>query len=214
MSKGLLVIISGPSGSGKTSLVEGLVSDPSNTHIVKAVTATTRYPRPNEVDGVHYHFLSREKFEQLVDEDQFLEHAEFSGHLYGSPVLGFKPQLENGKVVLMILDTQGAISARSSSVLDDDNFRTTYIFVLPPSLEELRHRLGERGDGSDEDIARRLSVVKTEVERLWVYNNLLINSRLEDTISDAKSIIYYQKNFILTGEEGKWWLDGGILGAS
>ena len=148
MSKGRSFIISGPSGVGKSTVLKALMEKRKNLYF--SVSATTRSPRPGETDGVHYHFLDRDTFRQLVAEDQFLEHAEFVGNCYGTPRKYVYEAMEQGQDVILDIEVQGAAQVASKMP------EVVRIFVAPPSWAELERRLTERGTDTPEMIRGRL----------------------------------------------------------
>ncbi|MEC9475693.1 MAG: guanylate kinase [Planctomycetota bacterium] len=179
-ARGILVVLSGPSGVGKTVVSEGLQE---KSGFVRAITATTRAPREGEKDGVDYHFLDRERFEKRVEDGGFLEHAEVHGNLYGSPRDGIERQLEESRAVLLLIDVQGAEKLRQ------DEVDALQIFLEPPGVEELRHRIESRGDETEETIALRLRNALSELEQKERYDRCVVNDVLEETISMVSEII-------------------------
>ena len=181
--RGLLLILSSPSGAGKSALAARLVQwDPE---ISFSVSATTRHPRPGEVDGKDYSFLSREAFQKLVDDGEMLEHAEVFGNCYGTPSAPVRRTVDAGRDVLFDVDWQGAEQIRNSALGD----RTVSIFILPPSIPELRERLMRRGQDSDEVIADRMRRCWNEIRRWKDYEHVLVNDDLDATFERLKSIL-------------------------
>lgn len=173
--RGLLIILSSPSGAGKSTLSRRLMAwDPT---IAFSVSATTRKPRPGEVDGRDYHFLSEEEFKRAVAAGEMLEHAHVFGHFYGSPRAAVQEAIEAGKDVLFDIDWQGAQQIRNSSL----GLHTLSIFLLPPSIAELRRRLESRGQDSPEVIARRMQKSWDEISHWDGYDFVLINDDLDLT---------------------------------
>ena len=179
-ARGILVVLSGPSGVGKTVVSEGLQE---KSGYVRAITATTRPPRTGEEDGVDYLFLDRAQFEQRVEEGGFLEHAEVHGNLYGSPHDGIEQQLAQSRVVLLLIDVQGAEKLRQ------DGVDALQIFLEPPGLEELRRRIEMRGVESEETMDLRLRNALSEMEQRDRYDRCVVNGVLEDTVEEVFSII-------------------------
>lgn len=168
--RGRLLVISGPSGAGKSSLAERLLADP---RFGRAITATTRKPRPGEVDGVHYRFLTESAFREGLAGGAFLEHAEVYGRLYGTPRESPEAVLASGRHCVLVLDVQGAASVRALVP------EAQMVFVQAPSLEELRKRLATRGlDGADA-IERRLAVVGQELAQAKSFHLVVVNDDLE-----------------------------------
>lgn len=177
--RGTLVVISGPSGVGKTTLVRALL-DRKPPGIVKSVSATTRMPRPGEVDGVNYRFLSRERFLQGVGDGEFLEHAEIFGNLYGTPRGPVEEHLAAGRHVILEIDVQGADSVRRLGI------PARFIFVLPPSKENLRERLEKRGTPPLE-VARRLEEAEAEMARHPLYDATVTNDVVDRAVAELES---------------------------
>ncbi|MEM9811490.1 MAG: guanylate kinase [Pseudomonadota bacterium] len=169
---GLLIILSSPSGAGKSTLSRRLLeADPD---VVFSVSATTREPRPGEVDGTHYHFLSREEFERLIAEDAMLEHAEVFGNLYGSPTAPVEAAINAGRDVLFDVDWQGGKQIRASRLSES----VVSIFILPPSIAALAARLRARAQDSEEVIARRMRSSWEEISHWAEYDYVLVNDDL------------------------------------
>ena len=147
--EGLLIVVSGPSGAGKGTICKRLLE--KNPNLGYSISATTRAPRTGEVNGVNYWFLSKEEFQKMISEDGLLEWAEVYGNYYGTPAQKVKDSLAEGKNILLEIDTQGAALVRKKFP------EGVYIYILPPSLEELKRRIIGRGTDSAESIERRLS---------------------------------------------------------
>ncbi|WP_323782471.1 guanylate kinase [Thalassovita sp.] len=181
--RGLLIILSSPSGAGKSTLTRQLRDwDPT---IRFSVSATTRAPRPGEVDGQDYHFLSEDQFRRDVTEGDMLEHAHVFGNFYGSPKGPVQTAIEGGQDVLFDIDWQGAQQIRNS-VLGP---HTLSVFILPPSIKELHRRLVTRGQDSDEVIAKRMQKSWDEISHWDGYDFVLINDDLDKTAEDLKTIV-------------------------
>lgn len=167
MVAGILFIVSAPSGTGKTSLVKALLArDPGLT---LSVSCTTRPARPGEQDGVHYHFLDRDRFQQAIADGDFLEHAEVFGNLYGTRATDVRTCLAAGRDLILEIDWQGARQVR------EDFPSAVSLFVLPPSIAELERRLRSRGTDSDEVIARRMTQARDELAHYAEYDYLVVN---------------------------------------
>ena len=181
--RGLLIILSSPSGAGKSTLAGRLRNwDPS---IAFSVSATTRKPRPGEVDGEHYHFASEADFKAMVAEGQMLEHAHVFGNFYGSPMGPVKQAIDDGQDVLFDIDWQGAQQIRNSAL----GQHTLSIFLLPPSIRELRRRLETRAQDDAETIAKRMRKSWDEISRWDGYDFVLVNEDLDKTEDQLKTII-------------------------
>lgn len=169
-----LLVISGPSGVGKTTIVRRLEKIPG---LVRVVTATTRPPRPGEVDGRDYRFLERAAFEAAAARGEFLEHAEIDGNLYGTPREAVERALRPGNLVLLDLDIQGVRSVRGSGL------PMLAIFIEPPSREELRRRLEGRGSEDPESVRRRLERAEREMAQEHLYEVRVVNHTVEETVA-------------------------------
>lgn len=181
--RGLLIILSSPSGAGKSTLSRRLQAwDPT---IRFSVSATTRAPRPGEIDGQDYHFLSEEAFKHDVAEGDMLEHAHVFGHFYGSPRRPVEAAIKAGEDVLFDIDWQGAAQIRNSALAP----HTLSIFLLPPSITELHRRLVARAQDSAEVIEKRMKKSWDEISRWDSYDYVLINDDLERTDDDLKGIV-------------------------
>lgn len=177
---GCLFTVVAPSGAGKSSLVAALLE--RDRSIELSVSYTTRPPRPGEVDGREYHFVTREKFEALVTEDEFLEHAEVYGNLYGTSKKWIESKRANGADVLLEIDWQGA---RAVKKLFPDMI---YLYILPPSIEELERRLIKRGKDSAEVIQRRLSEAREDLKHVHKADYVIINQDFGVALEDLAAI--------------------------
>ena len=181
MRKGKTFIICGPSGVGKGTVVARLLaSDPS---LYFSVSATTRPPRPGEEDGVHYHFLSMEQFEQLIAEDQFLEHAQFVGNRYGTPRLYVDRAMAQGRDVLLDIEIQGAEQVKRKR---PDVVR---IYVAPPSWAELERRLIGRGTEDMEKVRSRLARGREEFSAAKDFDYFVINDTVDRAVEELRAIM-------------------------
>jgi guanylate kinase len=181
--RGLLIILSSPSGAGKSTLAKRLrIWDDT---IRFSVSATTRAPRPGEVEGQDYHFLSEAEFKAQVADGGMLEHAHVFGNFYGSPKAAVQEAIDAGRDVLFDIDWQGAQQIRNSSLAD----HTLSIFLLPPSITELHRRLKERAQDSDEVIARRMQKSWDEISHWDAYDYVLVNDDLDATEIKLQAIL-------------------------
>ncbi len=202
--EGLLVVVSGPAGSGKSTLVERFISaNPVSAR--RAITATTRAPRPGEVNEVDYHFLTREEFTSMAAEGGFLEYTEFNGNLYGTPRHPLDRELAKGGVVLLVIDVDGAESVKF--FFPD----AIFVFIIPPTPNVLRQRLEKRGTESREDIERRLGIANTEMQRLGEYDFLIINDNIETATHDLAAVIRVVDRSLIFGDELEHWEHGHFL---
>ncbi|MGP9803892.1 guanylate kinase [Paracoccus sp. NSM] len=180
---GLMVILSSPSGAGKSTLARRLMEWDDSLRF--SVSATTRPPRPGEVDGVHYHFTDADTFRRMVSEGQMLEHAEVFGNFYGSPRGPVERAMAEGRDTLFDVDWQGGQQIRASAL----GRHVVSIFVLPPSLPELERRLRTRGQDSDEVIAGRMLKSRAEISHWAEYDYVLVNDDLNDTEARLRAIL-------------------------
>lgn len=179
-TQGTLYILSAPSGAGKTSLVRALVEAMPQVQV--SVSHTTRPMRPGEVDGVNYHFVSREDFLARLEQNEFLEYAEVFGNLYGTSQRWLEQTLAEGRDLILEIDWQGAQQVRHLLP------KAKSIFILPPSQEALRQRLTNRGQDSDEIIERRMREAVSEMSHYVEYDYLVINDDFSHALEDLKAI--------------------------
>lgn len=181
--RGLLIILSSPSGAGKSTLSRRLLEWDGSLSF--SVSATTRTPRPGEVDGTDYHFMTEDRFKREVAQDGMLEHAHVFGNFYGSPRAPVEQAINAGRDVLFDIDWQGAQQIVNSAL----GPHTLSIFILPPSIAELRRRLVSRGQDSDEVIAKRMQKSWDEISHWGSYDYVLVNDDLERTFADLTTIV-------------------------
>lgn len=179
--RGRLFIVAAPSGAGKTSLVNALVAN--DPRLVISVSYTTRAPRPGETDGEHYHFVSPEVFERRRDAGEFLEHAEVFGHHYGTHGATTRAILDQGQDVILEIDWQGARQVKAS--FPD----CTSIFILPPSVEALRQRLGARAQDSEDVIQRRMAEARAELSHCDEFDYVVINDDFDTALGELQSLV-------------------------
>ncbi|WP_214776797.1 guanylate kinase [Exiguobacterium sp. s22] len=180
--RGLLIVLSGPSGVGKGTVCRALREEEDN-NLQYSVSATTRKPREGEVEGVHYFFKSREEFERMIEQRELLEHAEFVGNYYGTPVEWVRETLESGQDVILEIEVQGAFQVKE--LLPE----AVFLFLAPPSLQELRNRLIGRGTESEEVIKQRLLVAREEIELMDAYDYVVTNDEVDKAIDRIKAIV-------------------------
>ena len=181
LKKGTLFVISGPSGVGKGTLVSMLRE--KHPEIKLSVSATTRNPRPGEINGTHYFFLTKEDFKNRIELGEFLEWAEFSGNLYGTNKNFVEKMLEDGQNIILEIEVQGALQVKNK--LKD----VILIFIEPPSFEELKERLIKRCTETEEEIQKRLAIVKKELEQKHEFNYVMINDNLDTSLQNLETII-------------------------
>ena len=183
--KGMLLVISGPSGAGKGTLVGRLLEqDPS---FAFSVSVTTRGRRENEIEDVHYHFISEAEYDKLLEEDAFIEHASVHGHRYGTLKSEVYERMERGQNVLLDIDPQGA-----KAVMEKEK-NCVSVFILPPSYHDLRVRLHTRNTEAEEEIQRRLANARGEIEQMGRYRYLVVNDDLELAFSQLSAIVRAEK---------------------
>lgn len=180
MNKGLLIVVSAPSGCGKGTILSEVLKDDSFYY---SVSATTRSPRLGEVNGVTYHFITKQDFEERIKSNAMLEYAEYCGNYYGTPKKEIDEMREQGKNVILEIEVQGAMKVRE--ICPD----AVFIFVLPPSVAELERRLKKRATETDDVIAQRVSQARSEIELARKYDYVVVNAALEDAINDFKTVI-------------------------
>ncbi len=180
MERGKLIVVSAPSGCGKGTILGEVLKD---DRFYYSVSVTTRDPRTGEVDGVHYHFKTREEFEALIAEDAFLEYAEYCENYYGTLIAPIEEHLAQGKHVILEIEVKGAELVRK---LRPD---AAFLFIAPPSVEVLQERLEKRGTEAPEVIAARVAQAKEELTHAGEYDYVIVNDVLDDAIQDFKSII-------------------------
>lgn len=180
MSKGKLFVISGASGVGKSTVLSRVMD--IRKDLIFSVSATTRAPRPGEVDGVDYYFVSKERFQEMIDKDQFLEYDIHMQTCYGTPAAQVNEKLERGNVILDI-EPNGAFNVRRARP------DATLIFIMPPSWEALETRLRSRGDTSPEQIEIRLNRAKWEMEQSAAYDHVVTNLQVEACADEILKII-------------------------
>ena len=184
MKRGLLIIMSGPSGVGKGTIREKLMEDKS-LNLFYSVSMTTRSPRPGEVDGREYYFVSKEEFQKNIDNGNLLEWAEFVGNRYGTPKDKVEKMRDEGKNVILEIDVNG--TSQVLSKLDKNDVIS--VFIAPPSLEELESRIRGRSTETDEVIKNRLAQASRELAQKDHYRYVVVNDKLEDAVEEFRKII-------------------------
>ena len=180
--RGLMLVLSSPSGAGKTTIARELLA--SDRQLEMSVSATTRPPRPGEVNGKDYHFVDIATFERMVSEGQMLEHAKVFDNYYGTPAVPVRQALASGKDVLFDIDWQGTQQMRQSARSD-----LASIFILPPAIEELERRLKARAQDSDEVVRNRMAKAGDEMSHWPEYDYIVINHHLDSSVASIKAIL-------------------------
>lgn len=191
--KGLLLVLSGPSGCGKGTMVKELISREGQIEVSRS--ATSRAPREGEVDGLHYDFVSRERFEEMIRNGEVLEYTQYNGNYYGTQKAQVEAMLASGKDVILEIETEGAMNIRK--VFAD----AVLVFVVPPSFQVLRQRLIGRGTESMDVIEDRLAIAKKELSLAEQYDYLVVNGQLETAVWEVESIIVAEKRKVLRNIE-------------
>lgn len=185
--RGLLIILSSPSGAGKSTLTRKLLEWDGDFQF--SVSATTRAPRPGEEHGREYYFLTRDEFQDRIDQDGMLEHAEVFGNFYGSPRAPVEEAILAGRDVLFDIDWQGGQQIRNSALKHD----VVSIFILPPSIAELERRLKTRAQDSDEVIAGRMQKSRDEISHWAEYDYVLVNNDVDTAFEELRTIIIAER---------------------
>lgn len=183
--RGLLIVISGPSGAGKGTICKSFME--RNKDVVLSVSATTRSPRKGEVDGVNYHFMTKEQFKDKIKSNDFLEYAEVYDNFYGTPKSNVEELLESGKDVILEIDIQGALKVKENT---EDG---VFVFILPPSMEELKQRIIKRGSETEESLMKRFKSAYKEINFVSKYNYAVVNDEVETAVEKLESIITAEK---------------------
>ena len=182
MNKGKLIIVSGPSGVGKDTIVNKYLEKHPEDEL--SISMTSRPIRDGEIDGVNYYFKTKEQFEDAIKNDDLLEFALYNGNYYGTPKSEVEKRIDNGINVILVIEVVGAMNIKK--MMGD---KCTLIFVLPPSMEELKNRLINRGTDSKESIDNRLNIAKREIEVSDKYDYKIINDNLDKAVNDLENII-------------------------
>ena len=180
-TKGKTFIVSGPSGVGKSTVLKALLEKRPDLYF--SVSATTRSPRPGELDGIHYHFMDVDSFRKWIAMDQFLEYAEYVGNFYGTPKRFVDQAMENGRDVILDIEVQGALQVTSKRP------DTVRIFIAPPSWKELERRLKDRGTDDPDKVQKRLLRAKVEFQTANTYDYFVINDTVENAVGELNAII-------------------------
>ena len=179
--KAKLFVVAGPSGVGKGTIIKELIKE--NENLKYSVSSTTRKPRPGEIDGINYNFLSQNEFKNAIEKGQFLEWAIYNGNYYGTNQSTVNEALKNGKSIILEIEIQGAIQIMEKCP------EAVFIFILPPSYEELEKRLRGRNTEDEQTILNRLKITKKEMEIGEKFKYKIVNDDVENAVAQVKSII-------------------------
>lgn len=182
--RGLMLVLSSPSGAGKSTIARLLLNDKEKLELALSVSVTTRPRRPSEIEGVHYHFISVREFERLRDSDELIEWAEVHGNFYGTPREAAENALADGQDMLFDIDWQGALQLQEKMKGD-----VVSIFILPPSMADLKQRLHRRAEDTEEVIEMRLRNARNEIERWRSYDYVIVNKDLDRAYNQVQSIV-------------------------
>lgn len=183
--RGLLIVISGPSGAGKGTICKRFME--KNKDVMLSVSATTRSPRAGEVEGINYFFMSKEQFVEKIESNDFLEYAEVYDNYYGTPKSNVEEMLQNGKDVILEIDIQGALKVK------ENTREGVFVFILPPSMEELKQRIINRGSETNESLMKRFKSAYKEINFISKYNYAVVNDKVEIAVEKLEAIISAEK---------------------
>ena len=183
--QGLLIVLSGPSGCGKNTICNALKE--INHNVWESISMTSRKIRPNEVDQKDYYFVSKEAFEQCIQEDKMIEYASFAGNYYGTPKEAVQKQLDQGKDVILVIEIQGALQIKEKLP------QALFVFLLPPSMQELRNRLEKRKTESEDKMMERFQIAYREINELPKYNYVIVNDDYHVAAKKLDAIITAEK---------------------
>lgn len=183
--RGLLIVISGPSGAGKGTICKRFME--KNKDVMLSVSATTRSPRVGEVEGINYFFMSKEQFVEKIESNDFLEYAEVYDNYYGTPKSNVEEMLQNGKDVILEIDIQGALKVK------ENTREGVFVFILPPSMEELKQRIINRGSETQESLMKRFKSAYKEINFISKYNYAVVNDKVEIAVEKLEAIISAEK---------------------
>ena len=201
MTRGLLIVISGASGTGKGTVCKKILND--LPEVAYSISATTRKPRPGEINGEEYYFLSVEEFKTWIAEEKFLEYAEVYGNFYGTPLNKIEERLNRGEDILLEIDVQGALNVKQKCP------EGVYIFLLPPSLTELKSRIEGRGTENPESLSRRLKNAVSEIKIGLEYDYVVVNDTIDNAAAQIKTILAAERLKVARNRD-KFDFEGGF----
>jgi len=191
--RGLLIVVSGPSGAGKGTICKGLLEKRNEVQV--SVSATTRDPRNGEVDGKNYFFKTKEEFESMIEADNLMEYAQVYDNYYGTPKQFVIDKINSGSDILLEIDIQGALQVRKRYP------EGIFVFILPPSMKELKHRIIGRGSETEESLEKRFSSAYEEIDFIKKYDYYIINDELNKAVDTLESIIDAEKCKVIDNVE-------------
>ena len=183
--QGLLIVLSGPSGSGKNTVCDEVKKN--NKNIWESISMTSRKPRKGEIDGKSYYFVTEEEFKKNIEDDNMLEYAKFAGNYYGTPKKNIQKHLDNGDDVILVIEIQGALQIKQKVA------QALFVFLLPPSMKELKRRLIDRNTESSSKVMERFERAYKEINELSKYNYVIVNDNVKDAAKKLESIILAER---------------------
>ena len=183
--RGLLIVLSGPSGSGKNTVCDEVKKN--NKNIWESISMTSRKPRKGEIDGKSYYFVTEEEFKKNIEDDNMLEYAKFAGNYYGTPKKNIQKHLDNGEDVILVIEIQGALQIKQKIS------HALFVFLLPPSMKELKRRLIDRNTESSSKVMERFERAYKEINELSKYNYVIVNDDVKDAAKKLESIILAER---------------------
>ena len=182
--KGKLFVISGPSGVGKFTVISDFLKKHNDVKL--SISTTTRSPRVGEINGVHYHFVTKDEFKKLIEQNKFLEWADFNGNFYGTRLDLIEDILSNGQNLILEIETVGAMQVKEKIP------SATFIFIMPPSVDDLHKRLVNRGTETEDVIQKRLAIAVGEIEKAKDFDFQIVNDKVENAVSQLEKIIVHK----------------------